>query len=582
MKQPSQNSIIIHEASTNKWLHFKKPCKVIEVYKIEDVLPKLSLVESLVGEKKLYAAGFLSYEASPAFDSALTVHSSSDFPLLWFCLYEEPEIITLDFPESEWQSNIEQWVPTVNQKEYNQIIDKIKRSLEYGETYQVNYTFRLRTPFSNRSWPVFLNLVLRQKAKYCAYIETDRFSICSVSPELFFNLNGNTLIAQPMKGTSNRAFTQDQDKAIAQQLQYSEKNRAENVMIVDMIRNDIGRIAKYGTVNVVRLFDVEKYPTVWQMTSTITGNTDASVSDILSAMFPCASVTGAPKPNTMKIISQLEATPRRIYTGTIGFFTPERKAQFNVAIRTLLIDKQKKEAEYGVGGGIVWDSIAGNEYEECRIKANVLIKKIPQFSLLESILWTPSKKYFLIDYHLERLNNSAEYFSIPIDINRIHKSLIKLSDAFLKDDYKIRLLVSQDGTFSFEKYIIKRENWPRPVRLKLAIEHIDSQNVYLYHKTTNRQIYNKAKADCPDYDDVVLWNERNEITETSIANIVVEYDNRLITPPVKCGLLPGTFRAWLIEQKKIEEKVIPIEIFKKSNRIYTVNSVREWCEACFF
>ncbi|MFM6312193.1 MAG: chorismate-binding protein, partial [Dolichospermum sp.] len=347
---------------------------------------------------------------------------------------------------------------------------------------------------------------------YGAYVDIDNFAICSASPELFFDLDDHHLTSRPMKGTAARGLTLVADHAIAKELHFSEKNRAENVMIVDMIRNDIGRIANINTVKVPSLFNVEKYPTVWQMTSTVTAKTTASISEIMAALFPCASITGAPKVRTMEIIQELENTPRRIYTGCIGFISPQGQAQFNVAIRTVLIDKENKQAEYGVGGGIVWDSVSSDEYQECQIKAQVLTLNQPDFSLLETILWQPQNGYFVLNYHLQRLEDSANYFGFKVNINHVKNQLDQLTQSFANQDYKLRLLLDSQGEIIYQTMPLLPNN-QEFVKLGMCCTPIDSSNIFLYHKTTNRQVYEIAKASFPDCDDVLLYKN---ILEESI------------------------------------------------------------------
>jgi para-aminobenzoate synthetase/4-amino-4-deoxychorismate lyase len=573
------NQAIIHDASTKQWLRFQEPRQIIEASCLEEVAPRLRLAEEMVNEHGLYAAGFISYEAAPAFDTALQVRPLDSFPLLWFGLYPRPDVLQLPPASQEPAYTGLDWTPSISRVMYDQAIAQVKEHIARGETYQVNYTLRLRTPFSGDAWLFFLELVQAQQADYTAYIDTDRFTLCSASPELFFNLDGRRLVSRPMKGTATRGLTLAEDEAQAQWLHHSEKNRAENVMIVDMIRNDMSRIATVGSVHVPSLFDVERYPTIWQMTSTVAATTDASLSEIITALFPCASITGAPKPRTMQIIAALETTPRRVYTGSIGFIAPDRRAQFNIAIRTVLIDKATGQAEYGVGGGIVWDSVISEEYTECQTKARVLTERRPEFSLLETMLWMPEKGYFLLDYHLQRLQDSAVYFNFSVDIGRVQKGLGELATSLLNDQHKVRLLVTRNGDISWQATPLAGTSTSQPVRLKLAPTPIDSANPFLYHKTTHRQVYQAAHAACPDCDDVFLWNERGEITETCIANVVVQLDGELVTPPVKCGLLAGTFRAWLLDQKEIQEGIITAEDLRRSERIYLINSVRKWREA---
>lgn len=570
---------VIQDPANQQWLRFSEPCRVIEANRIEEVLPGLQMIETAVEEEGLYAVGFISYEASPAFDSSLRVHPPSSFPLLWFGLYPEPE--KMDFPPlPERTVNAPaHWTPSVSNEAYNEAISRIKNHIARGETYQVNYTFRLHAPFQGDAWTFFLELMRVQKTKYAAYIDTGRFAICSTSPELFFRLDGQELTLRPMKGTAARGLTLEKDKDQAQWLHHSEKNRAENVMIVDMIRNDAGRIALTGSVQVPKLFEIEKYPTVWQMTSTVTAKTYASLCEIMTALFPCASITGAPKSSTMNIIADLETTPRHAYTGCIGFIAPDQKAQFNIGIRTVIIDRKTEQAEYGVGGGIVWDSGSKDEYEECRIKAYVLSEKRPDFSLLETLLWEARTGYFLPEYHIRRLQNSAEYFDFPVNVEHVREKLASLGDSFDGNtSYKVRVLVPGNGSVSCQSAPLDLTP-SSPARLRLSPEPVRSDNPFLYHKTTHRQIYETAMKNCPGGDDVVLYNERGEITETTIANIVVQHNGKLITPPVRCGLLEGTFRSYLIDQGELKEDIISVEMLRQSRHIYLINSVRKWREA---
>jgi para-aminobenzoate synthetase/4-amino-4-deoxychorismate lyase len=343
-------------------------------------------------------------------------------------------------------------------------------------------------------------------------------------------------------------------------------------------------------VQVPQLFAVERYPTVLQMTSTVTAKTQAPLADIMAHMFPCASITGAPKVRTMQIINQLEPEPRGVYTGAIGYITPDRKAQFNVAIRTVVIDKTQGVADYGVGSGIVWDSDAADEYEECRVKTQVLTQKRPSFSLLESLLWEPESGYYLLDRHLERLRQSAEYFGIDVDETAV-KEILKIEYLRLKtgqslimnheSSKKIRLLVAQDGQLSVEAVPLSQGALPQPVRVGLAKAPVDSGNIWLYHKTTRREMYEVARTSRPDCDEVILWNERGEITEASASNIVVELDGKLWTPPISSGLLAGTMRAELLAQGQIDERLITIDELQNSSRIWLINSVRGWQTAVF-
>ena len=577
------NSVVIHDAAQQCWLHFRNPRQIISAHRIEDVIPALNLIEKTVNKQGFYAAGFIAYEAAPAFDPALVVNRNGSFPLIWFGIYSQPEQLRLPpvrkcCPDKSLDQSLGQsltWRASLTRDAYQDAIAKIKKNIEKGDTYQVNFTYRLTSPFTTDPWAYFIELAKAQNALYGAFVNTEEWSICSASPELFFHLNGNKLSSRPMKGTASRGLTLRDDIKQAQWLHHSEKNRAENIMIVDMIRNDMGRIADTGSVQVDELFALEKYPTLWQMTSTVTAKTKAGLSEIFKALFPPASITGAPKTRTMQIITELETGPRQIYTGSIGVVSPDRKAQFNVAIRTVLIDKIKQQAEYGVGGGIVWDSTETIEFEESQTKAKILTERMPDFSLLETILWTPENGYYLLQQHLARLKDSAIYFSFSADLDAIRDKLFSLTRIFPHAAHKVRLLVAKDGYIICKPEVLRHSTVRHIRRVCLARSPIDSSNPFLYHKTTNRRVYDQALASCPKYDDVILWNEKGEVTESCIANIVVELDGKLYTPPVQCGLLAGTFRACLIEQDKVRERVIRLKDFAKNSHIYLVNSVRK-------
>lgn len=558
--------------SGNEWLYYSGPKRVITATTVHDVRSALTEIEGLVNSNKWHAVGFVSYEAAPAFDRALQVLDAGGFPLLWFGLYPEPQPIQLPLPE-ESHADLN-WQPSVRREVYNSAIQKIKNYIAEGKTYQVNYTMRLNAGFEGEAWTFFLKLAKSQN-KYAAYIDTGRYVICSASPELFFHLEDDILMGRPMKGTAGRGRTTREDREQANWLFNSEKNRAENVMIVDMIRNDIGRVAVTGSVHVPELFAIEKYRTLFQMTSTVQGKTQAPITEIFAALFPCASITGAPKVRTMSIISELETTPRRIYTGSIGFISPNRKAQFNVAIRTALIDREHQVAEYSVGGGIVWDSTSADEYSEALLKARVLTESSQDFSLLETILWTPHEHFYLLDRHIARMADSAEYFGFQFNGEKLGSFLRALSSKY-SCPMRLRVLSNNKGEFSVEEKEFSPEGGSFKVRL--ARDPVESDNFFLFHKTTHREMYEDALSHAGDCKDVLLFNEKGELTEFTMGNLVLEMNNELVTPPISCGLLAGTFRAHLLETGKIRERVVHSSELKHIKKIYLVNSVRKWME----
>jgi len=575
MKPPGNNHVLIWDEAQQAWLLFENPVTICQAFHIDEVIPALLAVEQHV-EQGCYAAGWLAYEAAPAFDSALVVHPGDPFPLLWFGIYKE--VVKRPAIEKSGTDvhHSSPWKASITPDEYAAAIRAVRAYIAQGDTYQVNFSYRLRSVCKGRAWDAFRYLLNPKDARYGAYLNTDAYEIYSASPEVFFRLNGSCLSSHPMKGTAARGMTWEQDMKQAEWLQQSEKNRAENVMIVDMMRNDMGRIAEPGSVKVDSLFDIEKYTTLWQMTSMVSCETTCSVVEILKALFPAASITGAPKCRTMQIIKELERAPRKIYTGSIGYMAPDRQALFNVCIRTLLLDKKASTLEYGVGGGIVWDSEQVSEQEECHTKAKILLASHPVFSLLETLLWEPETGYFLQEYHLERLMKSADYFSMMGSLSEVCCHLNDLEKTFHKGcPQRVRLLVDQDGKISTEVFSLTVPDDPRPLRVVLVDKPVYSKDPFLYHKTTHRKVYNSRREQFPDYDDVILWNEKEEITESSVANVIIESQGQRYTPPVQCGLLAGTLRTHMLEKGEMTERIINKADLLKASSIALINSVRK-------
>lgn len=571
---PATNTVILHDVAAGRWLRFTAPQAVLSAGTPGEVPAVLQAVDRAVAAGA-WAAGFLSYEAAPAFDPAFRTHPPTALPLAWFGVYNAPQEMALLCGEE--QPEILAWTPDRSYTNYTAAIARIKAYIAAGDTYQVNYTQRLQTAFTGDPWAFFLALTRAQCAAYGAYLDLGAHVLCSASPELFFRLDGTTVTCRPMKGTVRRGCTTAEDAAAAHWLHTSAKNRAENVMIVDMIRNDLGRVARPGSVHVARLFDIERYRTVLQMTSTVTAETTADLPTLFAALFPCASITGAPKVRTMEVINELESTPRGIYTGCIGYIAPGRQAQFNVAIRTVHIDRQAGRAEYGVGGGIVWDSDAREEYDECRAKALLLTARRPTFRLLETLRWTTEEGYFLLDGHLHRLRDSAHYFDYAVDLPRVQAALDAAVEG-ITTAQRVRLLVSEDGTFGAQAMPLPPADG-RCWRVAIARRPVDPTDCLLYHKTTHRAIYEQAKADFPSHDEVILWNTRGEVTEGTFTNLAVRIDGAWRTPPLASGLLPGVYRAHLLATGRLHEAVVTRDDLAHAEEIALFNSVRTWVPA---
>ena len=568
----NEHGLVIVQDETG-WRLFRKPVRVLEIRDVEAVGAAMIDI-ARAAEDGLWAAGFIAYEAAPGFDPALRTHPAGDLPLLWFGLYEQPESLSA-LPAAPSAFSVGTWQPSSSELDYRAALARIKAYIHAGDTYQVNYTIRLNTSFQGDAYALFRALTHAQQAQHCAYVNVGSMSICSASPERFFRLDGDHVTAQPMKGTANRGLWYEDDRRRGEALQASEKNRAENVMIVDMIRNDLGRVSVPGSVRVSSAYDIERYPTVLQMTSTVEARVTAPFVELMAALFPCASITGAPKVRTSEIIHELETGPRGIYTGTVGYLGPGRRASFNVAIRTVLVDHERQMAEYGVGGGIVWDSDGAAEYAECLAKAKILTSRFPNFALLETLLWEPETGYFLLDRHLARLRRSAEYFGFT-GVELVSSALRKAAAAFPPRPHRARLTLARSGEPRIESTPLGDTGTDSRFVVQTAQTPIDRQDVFLYHKTTHRAVYEAARATRPDADDVLLFNERGDATEFTIGNIVASLDGHLVTPPVDAGLLPGTFREELLESGVVVEDNIPVKRLSEAEQVWLVNSVRRW------
>ena len=572
MKQEEPLSLLFHftdKQGVKKPLYFTEPKEVFIAHSIQDVLPQFQKVQAAI-EQGYYAAGYVSYEAAPAFEKSFKVKEGAKMPLLWFGIFDKPEEfpgkITGSFQLNDWESETDSHT-------YHSGFQTIKAEIEKGNTYQVNYTMRLQSMFEGDDFAFYDRLKRAQRSNYSAYLNIGTHRILSASPELFFRWENGQLITRPMKGTVKRGITVKTDQANADWLACSEKNQAENLMIVDLLRNDLGMIAEQGSVQVPKLKEIEKYPTVWQMTSTITAKTKpkTTIIDIFKALFPCGSITGAPKIKTMEIITELENSPREVYCGAIGFITPECEAVFNVPIRTVVIEKETGKAEYGVGGGITWDSVLLEEYDEAFLKAKLLSEERPTYQLLESIKLEDGQ-YFLLDEHIDRMMQSAGYFDYQFSETELRNKLQKYADSHYDSMQKVRVLLFENGDFEVSGQIIK--TMEAEISAIIAESPISTENPFLYHKTTNREVYEKFQTRHPEFYDVLLWNEQGYITEFTNGNVVVKINGDLFTPPVESGLLAGTFRQELLRKKEIKEKLITKADLHNAEEVWFINSVR--------
>jgi para-aminobenzoate synthetase / 4-amino-4-deoxychorismate lyase len=573
-------------AGAERAFRLAEPVGVIEARRPGEVAGAIDAAGSAAA-RGLWAAGFVAYEAAPGLDPELSVHVRApddpfaELPLAWFALFERKE----DLPPLEpgrldpSGSAGSPWRPSVRRATYDAAVERIRELIAAGHTYQVNHTIRLRATIHGDERGFYRDLCLAQRGGYAALLDLGRFRVLSASPELFFRIDGQRITTRPMKGTAPRGRWPAEDEGIATRLVASSKDRAENAMIVDLLRNDLGRICRTGSVEVERMLEAERFETVWQLTSTIEGDLRPEITplDTFRALFPSGSVTGAPKVRTTRIIADLEDSARGPYCGAIGYLAPpgsgEPRANFNVAIRTVVLDTQTRTAEYGVGGGITHDSSASGEYEEIVAKARVLTDVRPAFELFESLGHAPAEGFRHLDEHLERLAASARYFGFRFELEEAAAAL-KQVVIEVTEQCVVRLTLARDGALSTDV----RELPPAEERVRVALddEPVDPSDLWLFHKTTRRAPYRRRRERRPDVGDVVLVNDRGEVTESTIANLAVRLEGVWVTPPIDAGLLPGTYRTVLLREGRLIERPVTVDELRRAGELALVSSVRGW------
>jgi para-aminobenzoate synthetase/4-amino-4-deoxychorismate lyase len=570
---------------------FEEPVGVLETRRPEEVAGVLEAAEAAAA-RGLWAAGFVAYEAAPGLDPALAVRARTaddpfaDLPLVWFTLFaERHDAAPLEPPAEAPQPSPSPWRPSVTRRAYDAAIARIRERIAAGDSYQVNHTFRLRATIAGDDHGLYRDLALAQRGGYAAALRAGRFHVLSASPELFFRIDGDRITTRPMKGTAPRGRWLAEDEAIRDRLLASAKDRAENAMIVDLLRNDLGRISVAGGVGWDELFRAERYETVWQLTSTIAAELRPATPlvEVFRALFPSGSVTGAPKVATMRIVAGLEDSPRGVYCGAVGYLAPpgsgEPRANFNVAIRTVVVDSGSRLAEFGVGGGVTFDSTAAGEYEEAVAKARVLTTVRPAFALFETLRWSPGEGYAHLPQHLARLRDSAAYFGFRLDSGAARAALDEAVAGLDGADQRVRLQLERDGGLSTETRALP-ETASGTVRVALVEDDpVDPDEVWLFHKTTRRATYDRRRERRPDVDDVVLVNGRGEVTETTIANLAVRLAGRWVTPPREAGLLGGTYREVLVREGWLEERPVTVAEARAAEGLALVSSVRGWRDA---
>ena len=553
---------------------FTKPIKELKTRNLDQVEALLREVEAYQ-EAGFYAVGYISYEAAPAFEKKLAVHPAPLMGeyLLYFTIHQEVE--TLPFPEDYEAVDLPaNWKEEVEAPAYQEAIKIIHHHIRQGDTYQVNYTVQLSQELEVDPLAIYNRLVVEQKAHYNAFIQHDDVSILSISPELFFEQDDRLLTTRPMKGTTRRGLTNQEDLQEAAWLEADPKNRAENMMIVDLLRNDMNRISEIGSEHVTHLCQVEQYSTVWQMTSTIESRLRAEIDLIQTfrALFPCGSITGAPKISTMEIIQKTEKSPRGVYCGTIGILLPKGKRIFNVAIRTLQM--QGTKAIYGVGGGITWDSKWEGEYQETKQKSAVLYRQEPRFELLTTGRIHQGELTFL-EQHLTRLREASRYFAYPYNepklLNKLQEQLAHVDPSL---DYRCRIALQRNGTIQLT--ITELTDLPASyLQAQLTEQKLDLATPFTYFKTSQRNHL------ATKHHEQIFYLPDGSLLETKIGNLVLEIKGKLYTPPAYLPLLDGIYRRHLLETQQVEEKLLTLNDLKTADRIYACNALRGLYELDF-
>ena len=585
------------ERASQRTLAFVEPIDVLIARSPDEVTEALARIDNLLDSGK-HLAGYISYDAGLGLDKPIASRHEATVPLIWMGVYDG--FSEVDLTDLEYGSPDDVSEPTLNvtEDEYLRCIDRIRDYIAAGDVYQVNYTVKLLFEHSQPAWKLFTRLRRAHPVGYSAYINTGDAQVVSISPELFLRREGNHVLTRPMKGTARRGRWFQEDAEIARGLAHDEKNRAENIMIVDLMRNDIGRVCEMGGVSVPRTFHVERYGSLHQMTSDVEGRLreGTRASDLLRAVFPPGSITGAPKIRAMEIINELEHESRGVYCGSIGYLNPGGDCLLNVAIRTIV--QRGNECEMGVGSGIVWDSDPRGELAETLLKGSFIASEPADFELLETILYRIGEGFTDLDAHLTRMRRSADYFSRDFPETDLRNALDSAAgeieshaSELTQHEARVRLLLGDDGSCRAE-WTDAGTPESEPVSLLLVSRQTDPNDIFLYHKTTRREAYDTELHEAREkgFFDALHVNTRGEITEGSITNVLVEIDGRWYTPPLESGLLPGVWRMGQARENyelritshefgelrilPVEERVITLDDLRRATRVIIGNSVR--------
>ncbi|MEN3952389.1 aminodeoxychorismate synthase component I [Iodidimonas sp. SYSU 1G8] len=569
---------------------FEQPERIVRCDDPAGIEAALEAIQAGLDEG-LFAAGWLSYEVGYALEPRLRPLMPSDRrePLIWFGLFRRRRRLDRADVELFWRERtqgtgytLSPLQPVQTREGYLEAFARIQDWIAAGDVYQINLTMDAAAAFDGD--PLALHAALRQAqpVSHGAFLAAGDWCVSSHSPELFLSRAGDQVTVKPMKGTAARGRWFEEDEAAKAALSGDAKSRAENLMIVDLERNDLSRMALPGSVSAEDLFHVDAYPTVLQMISTVRGAVPPATRslDLLRSVFPCGSVTGAPKIRAMEIIAALEQRPRGVYTGAIGHISPDGDAAFSVPIRTLVVDAGGT-ARMGIGSGVVADSDGPAEWDECLLKAAFLAAPQARPALIETLLWDRDSGWWLLEDHLARLRESAAYFVYPFDDSAVRGALEMASDSFpTGHDQRVRLLLSPAGAVSVTATTLDvragREALDSaPPSVAWASTAVRSSDPFLFHKTTRRALYDRAMtaAARDGHWDLLFHNERGEVTEGARSTLFVYRDGNWLTPPLDSGVLPGVFRRHFMARNTVREQVLTRADLESADRICVANAV---------
>jgi para-aminobenzoate synthetase / 4-amino-4-deoxychorismate lyase len=577
---------------------FGVPREVLVAHALHEVRGVLQAVHAHAQSGR-WCVGYVRYEAAPAFDAALQTHVA-DGPYAWFTVHDAPlpdDTLAPVVARGAEAAQV-QWTGSLARADFDAKLSQIQEAIRAGELYQVNFTAPLHGVLQGEGHALFAALQRVQPEGYAAHFTAQQEQVLSVSPELFFDWqdapDGGTILARPMKGTAPRGATEQADADNAQHLRTDPKERAENVMIVDLLRNDLSRIAQAHTVRVPALFATQALPTVWQMTSDVRARTRVGVTlhDVFAALFPCGSVTGAPKVRAMQMIRQLEPQARGIYCGAVGVVRPHGQPQadgryavaatFNVPIRTVVLRQDAQgtvHASCGIGSGITADAQANNEWNEWRHKRAFVQRASTTFELLETLaLHDGTLRHAAL--HLERMQAVAQHFGYPWNADHVQHGLQALVAQHAQGLWRVRLLLNAQGQLQAQAFALQAT--PSPVGLQLATTPMaEAHSEFTRFKTTHRPHYDAFTPEAADVFDTVLYNEAGELTECTRGNIAALLDGRWVTPPLACGLLPGVGRAVALREGRVVEGRVHLNDVPRVQDWAFMNSLRGWLPATF-